>query len=127
MCFAPPSLRSSRATMVTTAYSSCIRLTASAMRLGSSMSTSLGFLVSIKQKPQALVQRSPKAIKVAVPWFQHSKMLGQPASSQTVVKSRRLIVCFNFRYSGPKLALTFILSGFRPIGRSLFSSDFLVI
>ncbi len=41
-----------------------------------------------------VVQRSPLIMKVAVPSAQHSKMLGQPASSHTVTRSRLRIVCF---------------------------------
>jgi hypothetical protein len=36
------------------------------------------------QKAQARVQVSPMIIMVACFWVQHSPMLGQPASSQTV-------------------------------------------
>ena len=42
----------------------------------------------MRQKPQALVHRSPFTMNVAVPADQHSKMFGQPASSQTVTSRR---------------------------------------
>ncbi len=38
------------------------------------------------QKPQARVQTSPMIIMVAWLFSQHSPMLGQPASSQTVTR-----------------------------------------
>ena len=85
---APPSARSSRATHVTTAWARPIRLTASATRSGSEASRANGLRVSIRQNAQARVQRSPLTMKVAVPSAQHSKMLGHPASSQTVTRSR---------------------------------------
>ena len=82
---APWSAMSSRATAVTTAWDRPISTTASATRRGSSGSTGSGRRVSTRQNPHALVQRSPLIMKVAVPSFQHSGMLGQPASSHTVV------------------------------------------
>ena len=38
------------------------------------------------QKAQARVQVSPMIIMVACLWVQHSPILGQPASSQTVCR-----------------------------------------
>ena len=49
----PPSARSSRATIVSTAWSSASRSTASATRSGSVSSTAPGFRVSTRQNPQA--------------------------------------------------------------------------
>ena len=46
------------------------------------------------QKAQALVQVSPMIMKVACFFDQHSPMLGQPASSQTVTSLfSRTIFC----------------------------------
>ena len=69
-----------------------MRSTASATRSGSAASSGSGWRVSTRQKPHARVQRSPLIMNVAVPSAQHSKMLGQPASSQTVTRSRSRIV-----------------------------------
>ena len=85
---APPSGRSSRATLVTTTWSSRMALTASATRRGSSSSNQVGLPVLMAQNPQARVQTSPRIITVAVRWSQHSPMLGQTASSQTVLRFR---------------------------------------
>ncbi len=46
----------------------------------------LGFPVFILQNAQALVQISPNIINVACFFCQHSPILGQAASSHTVVK-----------------------------------------
>ena len=110
---APPSGRSSRATQVTTAYDSPMRATASATCSGSAGSSASGLLVSTRQKPQALVHRSPLIMKVPVPSAQHSKMLGQPASSHTVVRSRSRMVCLSLRYSGVMRTLARAHSGLR--------------
>ncbi len=93
---APPSARSSRATMVTT---TCLRLmsfVASATRRGSSQSVIGGRPVSIAQKPQFRVQTLPRIMKVAVPSAQHSPMFGQRASSQTVLRDSSRRTCFVF-------------------------------
>ena len=82
---APPSGRSSRATEVTTTCSSPSALIASATRRGSSSSNQVGRPVLTAQNPQARVQVSPRIMIVAVRWSQHSPMLGQWASSQTVL------------------------------------------
>ena len=58
--------------------------TASATRAGSPRSRPAGFPCCTAQNPQARVQTSPRIMNVAVPWCQHSPMLGQCASSQTV-------------------------------------------
>ena len=86
---APPSRWSSRFTEVMTAWRSPMRATASATRAGSSGSGGRrGSPVFTAQKPQARVQTSPRIMKVAVPRFQHSPMLGQRASSHTVWRAR---------------------------------------
>jgi hypothetical protein len=81
---APPSSRSSRSTDVITTYCKPIVCTASATRAGSATSSSVGLPCGTAQYPQARVQTSPRIMKVAVPWCQHSPMFGQRASSQTV-------------------------------------------
>ena len=85
---APPSGRSSRATLVTTTWSRFMAATASATRRGSSSSNQVGRPVLMAQNPQARVQVSPRIITVAVRWSQHSPMFGQRASSQTVLRLR---------------------------------------
>ena len=62
----------------------------SATRRGSSRSSRRGLPVSIWQKSQRRVHCSPPIRKVASRSSQHSKMLGQPASSQTVCRPSRL-------------------------------------
>ena len=87
--YAPKSGRSSRSTEVTTAWRSPIRATASPTRRGSSASMSPPRRpLFTAQKAQARVQTSPRIMKVAVPWPQHSPMFGQRASSQTVFSER---------------------------------------
>jgi hypothetical protein len=82
---APPSFRSSRFTLVTTAWRSPISLTASATRRGSSQSSpSSGRPVITAQKPQLRVQTFPRIMKVAVPALQHSPILGHRALWHTV-------------------------------------------
>ena len=81
---APPSGRSSRSTEVTTQWRSSICSTAFATRSGSARSSRSGTPDFTLQKPQRRVQTSPRIMKVAVPRSQHSPMLGQFASSQTV-------------------------------------------
>ena len=58
--------------------------TTSARCAGSFGSTASGIPVLTLQKAQARVQVSPRIITVACFWVQHSPMLGQAASSQTV-------------------------------------------
>ena len=92
---APPSATSSRFTLVMTAWRRSICRMAKATRFGSPRSISPGRPVVTAQKPQERVQVSPRIMKVAVPRFQQSPMLGQRASSQTVwsscsrIRSRR--------------------------------------
>jgi hypothetical protein len=57
---------------------------ASATRRGSAVSTAPGRPCDTAQYAQARVQTSPRIMKVAVPWFQHSPMFGHCASSHTV-------------------------------------------
>ena len=59
---------------------------ASATFSGSSATSEPGMPVFTLQKAQALVQVSPMIMKVACFFDQHSPMLGQPASSQTVTR-----------------------------------------
>jgi hypothetical protein len=60
--------------------------TALAVFNGSSLSNQpFGLPVSTEQNLHALVQTEPISIKVAVPADQHSEILGQCASSQTVL------------------------------------------
>ena len=84
---APPSGRSSRATIVTTTCLSPIWRVASATRRGSSASVIGGRPVSMAQKPQFRVQTLPRIMNVAVPSAQHSPMFGQRASSHTVLSA----------------------------------------
>ena len=93
---APPSGRSSRATMVTTTCFRPIRCTASATRRGSSRSVIGGRPVSMAQNPQFRVQTLPRIMNVAVPSAQHSPMFGQRASSQTVFSASSRRTCFVF-------------------------------
>src|SRR3989304_1632784 len=67
--------------------------TACATRSGSSQSSASGRPCLMSQKPQVRVQMSPIIKKVAVPAPQHSPMLGQPASSQTVCSDFLRINC----------------------------------
>ena len=83
---APPSGRSSRATMVITACLSRMAAAAWPTRRGSSRSVVGGRPVSMAQKPQFRVQTLPSTMKVAVPSAQHSPWFGQRASSQTVCR-----------------------------------------
>ena len=82
----PRSGRSSRSTLVITAWRRPMRLTDCATRSGSSGSWWVGLPVLTLQKPQRRVQVSPRIMKVAVPRSQQSPMLGQAASWQTVCR-----------------------------------------
>ena len=90
-----------------------MRATASATCSGSSASSASGRLVSMRQKPHALVQRSPLIMNVAVPSAQHSNMFGQPASSQTVTRESSRIVERSLTISGPIRACALAHSGLR--------------
>ena len=61
---------------------------AAATRSGSPSSSLWGRPVLIAQNPQLRVQTSPKIIKVAVRWLQHSPMLGHWALSHTVLSCK---------------------------------------
>ena len=69
----------------------------SATRRGSSRSSSVGIPCATAQYLQARVHTSPRIMKVAVPASQHSPMLGQPASSQTVCSDWLRISLFSRR------------------------------
>src|ERR1019366_10657319 len=84
--FAPPTLSSSRFTLVTTAWRSPSVATASATRRGSSQSIALGRPFGTAQNPQRRVQISPSSMKFAVLWCQHSPIFGHCADSQTVCR-----------------------------------------
>jgi hypothetical protein len=113
---APPSGRSSRATPVMVAYLSCIFCTDSATRRGSSRSRGCGLPVSIWQKSQRRVHWSPPMRNVASRSSQHSKMLGHPASWQTVCSPSPFTSPWSSLYAGPILARVLIHSGFRSMG-----------
>ena len=59
------------------------------------------------------MQRSPNTMNVAVPSFQHSERLGQPASSQTVTNFSSLNVRLIFSTSAPICTLGRSHSGLR--------------
>src|SRR5690349_16525463 len=100
------------------AYLSCIFCTDSATRRGSSRSSGFGLPVSIWQKSHRRVHWSPPMRKVASRSSQHSKMLGQPASWQTVWSPSDFTRLCRCLYSGPILARVLIHSGLRSIGVS---------
>jgi hypothetical protein len=79
--------------MVTTTCWSFMSFVASATRRGSSSSVIGGRPVSMAQNPQFRVQTLPRIMKVAVPSAQHSPMLGQRASSQTVFRASSRRTC----------------------------------
>ena len=91
-CSAPPSRRSSRSTLVITTYFSAISAMVSARWRGSSTSGGSGVPWPTSQNGQRRVHRSPRIMKVAVPWPKHSPRLGHEASSHTVcsLASRRM-------------------------------------
>ena len=98
---APPSARSSRATPVTVAYFRPMAATDSATRRGSPSSSGSGLPVSIWQKSHRRVHWSPPIRKVASRSSQHSKMFGQPASSQTVCRPSLWTRVLSSVYDGP--------------------------
>src|SRR5919106_1023141 len=97
--------------------------TDSATRRGSSRSSGSGFPVSIRQKSQRRVHWSPPMRNVASRSSQHSKMLGQPASWQTVCSPSRLTRDWSSRYSGPIRAVVLIQDGFFSIGVALLRTS----
>ena len=100
------------------AYARPIVFTDSATLRGSSRSIGSGFPVSILQKSQRLVQRSPPIRKVASLSSQHSKILGQAASWQTVCRPSVFTSERSRVYSGPIFARVLIHSGLRSMGVS---------
>ena len=85
-CWAPPSRRSSRSTLVTTTYFRPMSATVLARLRGSEGSGGLGRPWATSQNEQRRVHTSPRIMKVAVPWPKHSWMFGQLASSHTVTR-----------------------------------------
>jgi hypothetical protein len=57
---------------------------------GSSQSTGRGLPLGTEQNLHRLVHIFPRIIKVAVPWFQHSPILGQFPLVQMVCNSSRM-------------------------------------
>src|SRR6476620_11378286 len=82
----PPSFRSSRSTLVTTACLMFMILIERATFSGSSQSTVSGLPVLTPQNPQERVQMLPRIINVAVPSPQHSPILGQLPEVQIVLR-----------------------------------------
>ena len=76
--------------------------------------------VATLQKAQARVQTDPRIIIVAWRCDQHSPILGQAASSQTVTRSSSRISERVLKYSSEFGALTRIQSGLRGDGLSGF-------
>ncbi len=113
---APPSGRSSRATLVTTTCSRSMCAIASATRRGSSSSNQVGRPVLTAQKPQARVHTSPRIMTVAVRWSQHSPRLGHMASSQTVLRFSPASVRRRSWYVSPDGIRARIHSGWRRCG-----------
>ena len=86
-CRAPPSARSSRSTeVITTCASPSFARRLRDMHRARCGSSAPGSPVLTLQKAQARVQVSPRIMKVACFFSQHSPILGQPASSQTVCR-----------------------------------------
>ena len=99
-------------------------MTAAATLPGSSASSGPGNPVFTLQKAQARVQVSPMIIMVACALVQHSPILGQAASSQTVWSLCSRTTSRVAAYSRETGALTRIQSGLRRIswsGRCAFS------
>ena len=90
---------------------------------GSSGSSGPGSPVRTLQKAQARVQVSPSTMNVAVPPSQHSPMLGQRASSQTVCRPRSRSVLVKRATVGPDGIGTFSQSGFLPGVMRLLKTD----
>src|SRR5690242_16289144 len=95
-----------------TAWRRAILATLRATRAGSSGSFHVGLPVLTLQKPHLRVHVSPRIMNVAVPRVQHSPMLGQAASWQTVWRFSDLIRPFSSRYFGPPGAGTLNHGGF---------------
>ena len=89
---------------------------ASATRSGSLGSSGAGRPVATLQKAQARVQTSPMIMKVACFCSQHSPMLGQAASWQTVERPLPSSSALVSRQSAEPGALTLIHAGLRRHG-----------
>jgi hypothetical protein len=87
-------------------------------RRGPSRSIGSGLPVSIWQKSHRRVHCSPPMRKVASRSSQHSKMLGRPASWQTVWRPSSWTSFSSSSYAGPILARVLIHSGFFSMGVS---------
>ena len=94
---APLSGRSSRSTLVMTAWRRPMRAIDRATRAGSSGSFHVGLPVLTLQKPQRRVHVSPRIMKVAVPRSQQSPTFGHAASWQTVWRFSALISALSSR------------------------------
>ena len=119
---APPSGRSSRATIVMTTCLRPMSFVASATRRGSSQSVIGGRPVARAQKPQFRVQTLPRIRKVAVPSAQHSPWLGQRASSHTVLSASSRRTCLVLAYVAPAPIRTLSHAGRRPPGPAFSGS-----
>jgi hypothetical protein len=87
---------------------------------GSITSTALGLPVATLQKAQALVQIFPRIMTVACLLDQHSPILGQAASSHTVLRPLSRISLAVSEYPIELGAFTLIQSGFLNTGFSGF-------
>src|SRR6516164_2320731 len=85
-----------------------------------------GLPVSTEQKRQARVQTAPMSIRVAVPAFQHSPMLGHFASSHTVARRYSLTSARTALNPDPVGALAFSHGGLRPVAAVGVAGRFLM-
>jgi len=90
--------------------------TASATRTGSAGSSARGSPVLTLQKAHARVHVSPMIMNVACFFSQHSPILGQPASSQTVTSPCSLTIARVAAHCAEPGALTLIQLGLRATG-----------
>lgn len=117
-CWAPPSRRSSRSTLVTTTYFRPMSATVWPRLAGSLASGGFGRPWATSQNEQRRVQTSPRIMKVAVPWPKHSWMFGQLASSHTVTRRFSRSLAFRFCTALPEGMRTRIQDGLRSTGAS---------
>ncbi len=117
-CWAPPSRRSSRSTLVTTTYFRPMSATVWARLAGSPASGGFGRPWATSQNEQRRVQTSPRIMNVAVPWLKHSWMFGQLASSQTVTRRFSRSLAFSVCTALPDGIRTRIHDGLRSTGAS---------
>lgn len=117
-CWAPPSRKSSRSTLVTTTYFKPISATVRAKLIGSSGSGGLGRPCATSQNEQRRVHTSPRIMNVAVPWLKHSWILGQAASSHTVTKRFSRSLALRLCTALPDGMRTRIHDGLRNTGTS---------